>query len=149
MKKRFRIAILTLALMLTAATAASAMPIDQDPTEPANNTPSSTYNYSQNLFPSHIQTPGDVDFWNFVSPKTGVQEIWILPPPGTTYRFGVYQYGAGSPMAWITASGNTGPTSVYVPLAAGQKYTLLIMSYDGTYSDTQPYYIGHPYLFPV
>ncbi|MHA7965753.1 hypothetical protein ACX93W_16635 [Paenibacillus sp. CAU 1782] len=148
MKKRFKIVVLMLTMLLTFSTVVSAIPIDVDPTEPGNNTPITTYQYSQNVYISWIQTPTDVDFWNFVSPKTGFQEIWLLPPAGTTYRFGVYEYGASSPMTWVVASGSTGPTSVFVPLVAGNKYTVLIMPYDGTFSDTNPYYIGHPYLFP-
>ncbi|GBG06340.1 hypothetical protein PAT3040_00865 [Paenibacillus agaridevorans] len=148
LKKFLKTSLLTIALTLTVTSAVSAVPIDQDITEPNNNTPITTYEYSQNVFTSWIQTSGDVDYWNFVSPKTGLQEIWLLPPSGTTYFLGVYEYPGGTPLAYTIADANNGTSSVYVNLQAGKKYTVLVMSQLGTYDENNPYYIGHPLLFP-
>lgn len=148
MKKKLKLIILMLTMLLTFSTSVSAVPLASDPTEPANNSPTTTYWYSQNVFTSWIQSPNDIDFWNFISPKTGYQELWILPPPGTTYGFGIYEYGASTPLQYVIASGSVGISSIYVPLVAGQAYTVMVLPFNGTYDDVTPYYIGHPVLFP-
>ncbi|WP_338553089.1 hypothetical protein [Paenibacillus sp. KS-LC4] len=148
LKKFLKTSLLTIALTLTVSSAVSAMPIDQDITEPNNNTPLTTYQYSQNVFTSWIQSSTDADFWNFISPKTGLQEIWLLPPAGTTYLFAVYDYPGGTPLAFTYANSANGISSLYVNLQTGKKYTVLVMSLNGTYDENNPYYIGHPLLFP-
>lgn len=148
LKKRFKTAILSAALMLTVTSATSAMPASQDPTEPNNNYYGISYEYSQNVLTSFIQSSNDLDYWNFVSPKTGLQEFGLLPTNGKEYYFGLYEYGSGTPLFWTSANGLNGTTSAFANLVAAKKYSVLVMSKNGSYDVDNPYYIGTPVLFP-
>ncbi|WP_338555694.1 hypothetical protein [Paenibacillus sp. KS-LC4] len=140
--------ILTLVLMLSLATVASATPLNQDFSEPANNSPLTTYQFSQNEVHSWIQSPTDIDFWNFVSPKTVVQQIWLQPPSGTFYELAIFEYPGGSSLAHVFAYGGTA-SLLYVYLQAGKKYSIMIKSHNGSYDDTSTnfYTVGLPGLF--
>ncbi|WP_426446020.1 hypothetical protein ACP26L_20875 [Paenibacillus sp. S-38] len=137
------IAMMASALFISSA---SAMPIEQDILEPANNSYTTTYQFTQNTWTSYIQTGSDFDYMNFVAPKTVNQEVWLLPPYGKNYAIGIYEYGSGTPIAYKQSYGNY--TTMNASLVAGRKYTVLVFPVDGSYDTSNPYYIGFPVLFP-
>ena len=146
-KKTIKYSIAALALSLFMVTSASAMPVEQDPTEPGNNSYITSYWFSQNVFPSFIQYSSDLDFWNFVAPKTVInQDIWLIPPYGKSYTFAIYEYGSGTPIAHARAYGY--PTVIHANLQQGKQYTVLVYSTDGSYDVDIPYYLLFPDLFP-
>jgi len=141
MKKRLlQVLILSLVAVFSLAGSASA---NSDPTEPGNNTESTSYYLTQgNGYFSWIQGSNDLDFWRFTSNKSGYQTVWMLPPMGKNYAIGVYPYGSGTPLYFTQSYGNY--VNFSVPVQAGQTYTILVFSVDGSYSDTDPYHFGIP-----
>ncbi|MCZ8519639.1 MULTISPECIES: hypothetical protein [Paenibacillus] len=146
LKKIARLAGIALMGSALFISSASAMPASSDPFEPVNNSYTTTYQFSQNTWTSYIQYSNDFDYMNFVSPKTGSQEVWLIPPYGKNYAIGIYEYGSGTPVAYKQSYGNY--TTMTANLVAGHKYSVLVFPVDGSYDTEASYIFGFPLLFP-
>ncbi|WP_127533874.1 hypothetical protein [Paenibacillus kobensis] len=147
LKKWMKATVLTAALSLALAAPAFALPKNLDVYEPGNDLETTAPFNNQNVILSWIQPGGDLDYWRFVSPKTGLQEFDFFPPNGKNYAIGVYEINSGNPIAYSQSYGNY--TSIFANLQVGKTYKILVFSADGSSDENTQYIIASPYLFPI